>query len=62
MGTHSESVRKPWAIVVPNGPLAARSGSVWIHWKSSVAAANASIRSCVTSSHEVGPSSTSMRS
>ena len=33
-------------MVVPNGPDAARSRSTWIHWGSSVAAANASIRSC----------------
>ena len=36
----SDSVRKPCAIVVPNGPAAARSGSTWIHWWSLVASAN----------------------
>jgi len=28
----SDSVRKPCAIVVPNGPCFARSASRWIHW------------------------------
>src|SRR5262245_1683231 len=51
----SESVRKPCAIVVPNGPCAARSGSTWIHWWSPVASANSSIRSCVISSQPLGP-------
>ena len=41
----------------PNGPAAARSRSTWIHWWSPVASANASMRSCVTSSQEDGPSS-----
>src|SRR4030095_15200933 len=40
---------KPCAIVVPNGPAFARSGSTWIHWWSPVASANWSIRFCVTS-------------
>ena len=62
IGTQSESVRNPWAIVVPNGPAAARSASTWIHWESSVAAAKRSIRACETSSQLVGPSSTSSRS
>ena len=42
-------------MVVPNGPAAARAGSTWIHCGSSVAAANASIRSCVTSIQELRP-------
>src|SRR5918994_2368339 len=46
IGTTSESVRKPCAIVVPNGPAAACSGSVWIHCASSVARANSSILDC----------------
>src|SRR5436853_2285539 len=53
----SDSVRYPWPIVVPNGPAAARSGSTWIHWRSPVASANASIRSCGTSIHDDGPNS-----
>src|SRR3712207_7658100 len=36
--------RKPCAIVVPNGPEAAFSWSTWIHWWSSVASANVSMR------------------
>src|SRR5437868_9345201 len=51
----SDSVRYPWPIVVPKGPVAARSGSTWIHWWSPVASANASIRPCPTSIHEDGP-------
>src|SRR5580704_8383154 len=35
-----DSVRYPWAMVVPKGPDAARSGSTWIHWWSPVASAN----------------------
>ena len=31
-GTTIANVMKPWAMVLPNGPLAARSGSTWIHW------------------------------
>src|SRR5215471_17611861 len=53
--TSSESVRNPWAIVVPNGPCAAFSGSTWIHWWSPVASANSLMRSCVTSSQLLGP-------
>src|SRR5262249_59387938 len=52
----SESVRNPCAIVVPNGPSAARCRFVWIHCASSVAAANASTLACVTSSQRLGPS------
>src|SRR5581483_776608 len=51
----SASVRYPCAIVVPNGPSRARSRSTWVHWSSPVAAANASIRSCVTSMKLEGP-------
>ena len=61
-GTRSESVRKPWAIVVPNGPSAARAGSVWIHCGSPVASANWSMRSWPTSNQSVGPSSFPIRS
>src|SRR4051812_44564159 len=42
-------------MVPPNGPASARSTSTWIHWWSSVASANASTRSWVTSSHSVVP-------
>src|SRR5689334_2149407 len=51
----SESVRYPCPIVVPNGPSLARSGSTWIHWWSTVAAANASIFSCGISIQLEGP-------
>src|SRR5579862_4488018 len=37
-----DRVRYPWAMVPPNGPAAARSGSTWIHWWSPVASANRS--------------------
>src|SRR2546423_246667 len=53
----SDSVRYPWAIVVPNGPAPARSGSTWIHWWSPVASANASMRDCGTSIQDEGPNS-----
>jgi hypothetical protein len=53
----SDSVSRPCAIVPPNGPSAARCGSTWIHWWSSVASANRSTRSWPISSHSVGPSS-----
>src|SRR5512135_306167 len=52
-----DSSRKPWATVPPRGPRAARSGSTWIHWRSSVAAANASMRSWVTGSQSESPTS-----
>src|SRR5690349_23158837 len=52
----SDKVSRPCAIVAPNGPFTARSGSTWIHWWSSVASANRLTRSCVTSSQSVGPS------
>jgi len=35
----SERVRKPWAIVPPNGDAFARSGSTWMNWWSWVAPA-----------------------
>src|SRR5919112_1475725 len=44
-------------MVPPNGVSLARSGSTWIHWKSSVASANASTRSWVTSCQSLTPSS-----
>src|SRR5262249_21131533 len=37
------------------GPSAARTGSTWIHWWSSVASANRSICFCVTSRHGLYP-------
>src|SRR5258708_28252753 len=42
-------------MVPPKGPAFARSASTWIHWWSAVASAKLSIRSCVISSHSVGP-------
>src|SRR6476620_2941608 len=39
-----------------NGPFAARSGSVWIHWRSPVASANWSTCCCVTFIQSVVPS------
>src|SRR4051812_22445207 len=44
-------------MVPPNGVSRARSGSTWIHWWSSVASANASTRSWVTSCQSLTPSS-----
>ena len=35
-----DSVRKPWAMVVPNGVAFARSGSTWMNWWSWVMSAN----------------------
>src|SRR5713226_5748850 len=43
-----DRVQKPWAMVPPNGPALARSGSTWIHWWSPVASAKALISSWVT--------------
>src|SRR3954452_3792511 len=51
----SDSVRYPWPIVVPNGPPAARSGSVWIHCWSPVVSAKALIFSCGISIQLEGP-------
>ena len=51
-----DSVRFPWATVVPNGlSLFARSTSVWIHWWSPLRSAKASMSSWVTSRHSLGP-------
>src|SRR5215210_5613400 len=51
-----QSVRLPWAIVVPNGlSFLARSTSTWIHWWSSETSANLSMSSCVTSRQSLGP-------
>src|SRR5258706_12343499 len=52
-----DRLRYPCATVLPNGPCAARSGSTWIHWWSPVASANASMRSCGTSTQDEGPNS-----
>src|SRR5580704_4471489 len=35
-----DRVKYPWAMGPPKGPEAARAGSTWIHWWSSVASAN----------------------
>src|SRR3984957_20498305 len=57
IGTNSERVRKPCPIGPPKGDsAAARSGSTWIHWWSSVASANVFTRSWVTSNHWLVPS------
>src|SRR5262245_25873277 len=61
-GTQSESVKNPCAIVVPNGPSAARTGSTWIHCGSSVAFAKPSMRSWSITNQSVGPSSLPIRS
>src|SRR3954464_12245955 len=52
-----DKVRKPWAIVVPNGVAFAASGSTWMNWWSWVTSANWLIWSCVTSNHSPVPSS-----
>src|SRR6185437_1997234 len=52
----SDSVRYPWAMATPKGPLLARSGSTWIHWWSSVASAKRLTRSCVMGCHSEYPS------
>src|SRR5690606_13991345 len=58
-----ESVRLPWATVVPKGlSRFARSGSTWIHWRSPETAAKASMSPCVTVRHSPGPSSRPTRS
>jgi len=50
----SDSVRNPCATVRFHGDSrAARSGSVWIHWKSPVAAAKASMRAWSTSTQSL---------
>src|SRR3954453_6783236 len=51
-----QSVRLPWAIVVPKGlSFFARSTSTWIHWWSSETSANLSMSSWVTSRQSLGP-------
>ena len=51
-----DSVRLPWATVVPNGlSFFARSTSTWIHWSSPDRSAKASMSSWVTSRHSLGP-------
>jgi hypothetical protein len=57
----SDRVRKPWAMVVPNGPSAARCGSVWIHWWSPVASANRFTCAWVTSIQSVTATSCPMQ-
>src|SRR3954447_19036878 len=57
----SESVRKPCAMVLPNGEFLARSRSTWIHWKSSIAFAKLSMRSCVISNQGETPTSSPTR-
>ena len=52
----SESVRLPWAIVVPNGlSVLARSTSTWIHWSSPESSAKVLMSSWVTVRHSLGP-------
>src|SRR2546425_12626616 len=53
----SDRVRKPCAMVPPKGDALARAGSTWIHWKSSIARAKVSMRSCVISTHGETPTS-----
>src|SRR5215213_9187948 len=54
--SHRQSVRLPWAIVVPNGlSFFARSTSTWIHWWSPDTSANLSMSSWVTSRQSLGP-------
>src|SRR5919108_6556163 len=51
-----QSVRLPWAIVVPNGlSFFARSTSTWIHWWSPETSANLSMSSWVISRQSLGP-------
>src|SRR3954453_19263595 len=51
-----QSVRLPWAIVVPKGlSFFARSTSTWIHWWSPETSANLSMSSWVTSRQSLGP-------
>ena len=54
----SDSNRKPCAMVPPNGvSRAARSGSTWMNWWSSVASANWSIIVCETTRQGETPTS-----
>ena len=48
-------------MVPPNGESFARAGSTWIHWKSSIALAKVSMRSCVTSIQGETPTSSPTR-
>jgi hypothetical protein len=48
-------------MVPPKGEALARSRSTWIHWKSSIALAKVSMRSCVTSSQGETPISSPTR-
>src|SRR5829696_305826 len=51
-----QSVRLPWAIVVPNGlSVLARSTSTWIHWWSPETSANLLMSSWVSSRQSLGP-------
>src|SRR4051794_6068393 len=51
-----QSVRLPWAMVVPKGlSFLARSTSTWIHWWSPETSANLSMSSWVTSRQSLGP-------
>src|SRR5687767_12852823 len=51
-----QSVRLPWAMVVPNGlSVFARSTSTWIHWWSPETSANLWMSSWVTSRQSLGP-------
>ena len=52
----SERVRKPCAMVPPKGLAATRDGSVWIHCRSPVSAANSSTSRCVTGRQSLTPS------
>src|SRR5687768_10163231 len=61
MRDSSDKVRKPWAMVPPNGVCAAAAGSVWMNWRSSVASANASMRAWSTVSQPDTPVSLPMR-
>src|SRR6188472_2754507 len=55
-----DRVRKPWAMVVPNGVAFAASGSTWMNWWSWVTSANWSIWSWVTWNQSPVPSSAPM--
>ena len=55
MAESRDSVRKPCAMVPPNGVSAARSGSTWMNCQSSVMSANALIFSWLTSSQSETP-------
>jgi len=61
MRLRSDRVRKPCAIVPPKGPDAARSGSTWIYWSSSVVSAKESMRDWSTSIQFETPISSPIR-